>query len=132
MTTTNASLATTARVIRSRTARTRIGNHMSVARRHAVLDAFIARCNGPLVITAASYLRGVIGAGEMFVDRFGSSFGTKVSKGYQAQFGHKSARTALARRGMRIFDAFAYTADEIGILDEAARNYDRTRKLIAA
>lgn len=131
MTTTNASLATTARVLRSRATRTRIGHHMSVARRHAVLDAFIARCNGAL-ITAASYLRSAIGADEMFVDRFGSAFGTKISKGYQAKFGRKSTRTALARRGYRIFDAFAYTAEEIGILDEAARSYDKTRKLIAA
>ena len=131
MTTTNASLATTARILRNRHARTRIGHHMSVARRHAVLDAYIGRCNGPLT-TAAAYLREVLHAGEVFTDRFGSAFGTKVSNGYQAKFGHKSARTALARRGMRLFDAFGYTADEMPVLDEAARGYNRTRKLIVA
>lgn len=130
MTTTNASLATTARVLRSRTARIRIGHHMSVARRYAVLDAYVARINGNL-ITAASYLAG-IGASRAFIDRFGSAFGAKVSKAYQARFGRKPTRTALACRGVRFFDAFAYTADELPVLNDAARSYDRTRNLIAA
>ncbi|ACU71854.1 hypothetical protein Caci_2945 [Catenulispora acidiphila DSM 44928] len=130
MTTTNASLATTARVLRTHAARTRVGTHMSVARRYAVLDALIARTNGAL-ITAASYLAG-IGADQAFIDRFGSAFGTKASKAYQAKFGCKSRRTGLARRGLRLFDAFAYTANEMPILNEAARSYARTSNLIAA
>lgn len=131
MSTTNASLAATARVLHSRHNRARIARHMSVARRHAVLDAYIARCNGPL-ITAAAYLRTTLGAGEAFVDRYGSAFGTKVSQGYQVKFGRKSTRTALARRGMRLFNAFAYTTDELLVLDEAARSYDRTAAFFAA
>ena len=114
-----------------RAARVRVGHHMSVARRRAVLDAFCARCNGAL-ITAAAYLRGVVGAGEEFVDRFGSAFGTKVSKAYQAAYGGKPVQFGVARRGLRLFSAFAYTADEAFVLGEAARSYDRTCALISA
>jgi len=125
--------ATTIRIVTSATrpTRTRASHHMSVTRRHAVIDAYIARVNGGL-ITAAAYLREVLGAGEAFTDRFGSSFGTKVSKAYQAAIGRKSNRTGLARRGYRIFDAFAYTTGEKRILDQAARGYDKTAPLIAA
>lgn len=114
-----------------RAARIRVGHHMSVARRCAVLDAFCARRNGAL-ITAAAYLRSLVGADEAFVDRFGSAFGTKVSKAYQAAYGHKTEHIGIARRGLRLFNAFAYRATEAHVLDEAARDYDRTRNLIAA
>lgn len=114
-----------------RAARARVGHHMSAARRRAVLDAYCARSNGSL-ITVAAYLRGVVGADEAFVDRFGSAFGTKASKAYQAAFGRKSVRFGIARRGLRLFRAFAYTPDETFVLDQAAHGYDRTRVLIAA
>lgn len=113
-----------------RAARVRVGHHMSVARRRAVLDALCARFNGAL-ITAAAYLRGVVGADEEFVDRYGSAFGTKVSKAYQATFGRKPQRFGLARRGLRLFEAFVYSVDEAFVLGEAARSYDRTRALLA-
>jgi len=74
MTTTNASLATVVRILRSRANRVRTGNHMSVARRLAVLDAYVARFNvGRL--TAASYLTKVLGMNADFVRRFASGFG---------------------------------------------------------
>lgn len=113
-----------------RAARVRVGNHMSVARRHAVLDAYTTRVNGTL-ITVASYLAG-LGASRVFVDRYSAAFGIKVSKAYQAKFGHKPFRTALAARGMRLFGVFAYTADERQILDQVAGDYDKTRYLLAA
>lgn len=130
MTTTNASLATTARVLHSRAARARIGHHMSSARRYAVLDALIARTNGGL-ITAAGYLADVLGANEKFIYSFGSPFGRDVAKKYRAKFDAEPKR-GLTRRGLRLFDGFVYAADEAPILDEAARSYNRTRKLIAA
>lgn len=130
MTTTNASLATTARVLRSRAARARIGNHMSVVRRFAVLDALIARTNGGL-ITAAGYLADVLGAGEKFVYLYSSPFGRDVAKQYRAKF-NAEPKQGLTRRGLRLFDGFVYTANEAPILDEAARTYARTRNLIAA
>lgn len=114
-----------------RAARIRVGHHMSVARRRAVLDALCARSNGAL-ITAAAYLRAVVGADEEFVDRFGSAFGTKASKAYQAAYGQKAERVGIARRGLRLFTVFAYAADEAFVLAAAASSYGRTRALIAA
>lgn len=130
MTTTNASLATTARVLRSRAARTCIGNHMSVVRRFAILDAYIARTNGGL-ITVAGYLANALGANEKFIFSYGSPFGRDVAKRYRAAF-NAEPKTGLTRRGMRLFEGFVYTADEAFILAESARSYSRTRKLIAA
>lgn len=130
MTTTNASLATTARVLHGRAARTRIGNHMSVTRRYAVLDALITRTNGGL-ITAAGYLADVLGATEKFIYSYSSPFGRDVAKKYRAKF-NAEPKQGLTRRGLRLFDGFVYTADEVPVLDEAARTYARTRNLIAA
>jgi hypothetical protein len=130
MSTTNASIATTARIIRTRAARTRIGHHMSLARRYAVLDALIARTNGAFT-TVAEYLANVVGADEKFLYSYSPSFGRFVAKAYRAKF-NAEPKQGLTRRGLRLFDGFVYAADEMLVLDETARSYGRTADLVNA
>lgn len=129
MTTTNASLATTARVLRSRTARIRIGHHMSVARRYAVLDAHVARHNAGRA-TAAAYLTEVLGADANFVRRFASGFGKAATAAHLARTGAKPRRNCIARVGRRRFvECFSY---DLRDLVEAAHTFKHTATLVNA
>jgi len=129
MTTTNASLVTAARILRSRTARVRTGNHMSVARRLAVLDAYVARVNAGR-LTAASYLAEVLGVNADFVCRFASGFGKAATAAHRARTGISPRRDSIARVGRRRFvECFSY---DLCDLAEAARTFVHTRNLIAA
>lgn len=115
----------------TRAHRARVGHHMSVARRHAVIDAWVDRTNTANgVTTTATYLRDVIGADADFIHRYASPYGTAVAKAYRAVYGANPAKTGVARRGVRIFDAYGYT--DADVLDAGARAYARTAALIAA
>lgn len=113
-----------------RAARVRVGNHMSVARRHAVLDALVERVNTGR-ITAAEYLTDVLGADEAFVHSYASPFGRQVARAYRQTFGCEPVKAGLARRGVRLVPCFAYTADEAFVLYEAALAYGRTLELLS-
>lgn len=111
-----------------RAARIRIGHHMSVARRHAVLDALCARVNGGR-LTAAAYLSGVLGADERFVRSYASPFGRAVARAFRQAHGCEPARDGLARHGRRLMRCFTY--DEAA-LAAGALAYARTAELVAA
>lgn len=115
----------------SRHNRPRVGNAMSVTRRHAVLDALVARINHGLT-TVAQYLADVLDADADFIRRFASSFGTKVAKAFEAEYGVKPPKAGIARVGTKLFRAYAYTATQLTVLDAAARSYNRTAELLAA
>lgn len=115
-----------------RAARVRVGHHMSVARRHAVLDAHIGRVNAAAgVITAAGYLTDVLGASAAFVAAYAPPFGTAVAKAYREQFDAEPRRDGLSRRGLRLFSCFAYRANEAAVLEAGVRSYRRTAELLA-
>lgn len=130
MVTTNRKLAAQVRSATTRASRTRIGNAMSVSRRHAVLDAFVTRVNAGLVTTAA-YLADVVGADSEFVRRYAGSFGKVAKATYIAEFGTEPQRCGIARVGTKLFAAFAYGVDALPVLDKAARTYKRTAELLA-
>lgn len=111
-----------------RAARARVGHHMSVARRHAVLDALCARVNGGR-LTAAAYLSGVLGADERFVRSYASPFGRAVAKAWREAHGCEPVRDGLARHGRRLVGCFTY--DEAA-LAAGATAYRRTAELLAA
>jgi hypothetical protein len=115
----------------ARATRTRVGSHMSPARRYAVLDAFVARVNVGLV-TTAEYLANVIGADAAFVAKYSGVYGKAVAKVFRAEFGTEPRKAGLARRRTMLLSVFAYAADELPILDKAARTYGRTADLLAA
>ena len=120
-----------AAVVRTgRAARVRTGHHMSVARRIAVLDATVDRANAGRV-TAAEYLVAELGAGAAFVHSYASPFGREIAKAYRAAFGAEPAKCGLARRGLRLVPVFAYSAEELPVLAEAALAYRRTAELLA-
>lgn len=112
-----------------RAARTRTGNHMSVARRHAVLDATVTRMNTGLV-TTADYLADVIGADAAFVASYAGPFGKAVAKVWREKTGTEPAKTGMARRGTRLLSVFAYGTDELPILMAGAVAYRRTAALL--
>jgi len=112
-----------------RAARVRIGHHMSVQRRIAVLDATVERANLGF-LTAAEYLA-ELGLDEAFIYSYASPFGKAAAKAYRSAFGVEPAKSGLARRGMRLVPVFAYGADEAGVLYEAAQDYKRTREFLA-
>lgn len=114
-----------------RGARVRVGHHMSPARRIAVLDATVDRVNAGRV-TAAEYLAAELGADAAFVHSYASPFGREVAKAYRAAFGAEPAKCGLARRGLRLVPVFAYGADELPVLLEAAQSYRRTAELLDA
>lgn len=114
-----------------RAARVRVGHHMLVARRHAVLDAYVARVNGELITTAA-YLSNVLGASPAFVAAYAPPFGTAVAKAWRAQHHTEPAKTGLSRRGLRLFSCFAYDPADLPVLEAGARSYKRTAVLLAA
>ena len=111
-----------------RAARARVGHHMSVARRHAVLDALCARTNGSR-LTAAAYLSGVLGMDERFVRSYASPFGRAAAKAWREAHGCEPVRDGLARHGRRLVGCFTY--DEAA-LAAGATAYRRTAELLAA
>ncbi len=111
-----------------RAARVRVGHHMSVARRHAVLDALCARVNGARP-AAATYLAGVLGVDEKFLRSYASPFGRAVAKAWREAHGCEPARDGLARHGRRLVGCFTY--DETALAAGAAA-YARTAALLAA
>lgn len=117
-----------------RATRARVGHHMSIGRRHAVIDNNARHLNARRgIITAAQYLTDALGADTDFVRRFASPYGGAVRKVYEAEFGAKPPQTGIARVGRRLFDGvYAYTAEHLAILAEAARSYSKTAALIAA
>lgn len=131
MRTTNRQLASQVRTTTRRSARVRVGNAMSPARRYAVLDALVARVNRDLV-TTARYLAEVLHADAEFVRRFAGSFGKIAKAVYLAEFGTEPTRSGIARVGTKLFAAFAYRTAEIAVLDKAAASYPRTAALLAA
>jgi len=129
MTTTNASLATVVRILRSRANRVRTGSHMSTARRLAVLDAYVARVNAGR-LTAASYLTKVLGVNADFVRRFASGFGKAATAAHRARTGISPRRDSIARVGRRRFvECFSY---DLCDLAEAARTFVHTAAFINA
>ncbi len=112
-----------------RAARLRVGHHMSVQRRIAVLDAVVERANVGR-ITAAEYLA-ELGLDEAFINSYASPFGKAAKKAYVAAFGVEPPKSGLARRGMRLVPVFAYAADEADVLYAGAQNYVRTREFLA-
>lgn len=128
MSTTNASLATTARILSSRAARTRVGHHMSVARRYAVLDAYAARFNAGRA-TAAGYLTEILGVDAEFVRRFASGFGKAATAAHRTRTGNSPLRNCIARVGRRFVQCASY---DLRDLAEAARTFPRTAALINA
>lgn len=129
MTTTNARLATTARILHSRAVRTRIGHHMSVARRLAVLDAHVARFNAGRA-TAASYLTETLGVNADFVRRFASGFGKAATAAHRARTGNDPQRNCIARVGRRRF--VQCSSYDLCDLAEAARTFARTAAFLNA
>lgn len=114
-----------------RAARVRIGHHMSVARRAAFVGALVARWNTGRV-TAEAWLATVPGVDAEFVRRYASPFGREVAKVYRARFGTEPVRAGSAWRSRMLVDCFAYSAEELPALEEAARSYKRTALLLAA
>lgn len=119
-----------------RAARTPVGAHMSVRRRHAVLDAHTRRVNRAAgCVTTAEYLTDVVGADAAFVKSYAAPFGTAVAKVFRAEFGVEPSRSGLVRVGRRLFPVFGYAAGDVEVLtvlDKGARNYRRTAELLAA
>lgn len=111
-----------------RAARTRVGHHMSVARRHATL---IAWANAGK-LTAAQYLADILGADTAFIGSYAGPFGKAIATAWRAARGADPKRTGLARVGQRLVRVFAYGADELPILQAAAEAYPRTAALLAA
>jgi len=114
-----------------RAARIRVGNHMSVARRQAVLAAVADRHNTGKT-TAAQYLADVIGADEAFVHSYASPYGKACAKVYREQFGAEPQRCGLAVRGRRLVAVLAYSEDELPVLAKGAAEYRRTAELLAS
>jgi hypothetical protein len=113
-----------------RAARVRVGHYMSMARRHAVLDALCDRANGDRT-TAAKYLRTALDATEPFIGRYDSPFGASVATAYRALFGAEPQRGGLARVGVRLFtDVFTYRPFELAALQAGALAYSRTADLV--
>ncbi len=111
-----------------RAARVRVGNHMSAARRQAVLRAVADRFNTGKV-TTAGYLAS-IGADPEFVRRFCGPFGAAVAKVYREQHGAEPAREGLDVRGRRLVRVNSYRAADAAVLAQGARNYRRTAELL--
>lgn len=118
-------------VLSGRAARTRVGSHMSVQRRYAVLDALVRRTNAGKV-TTAQYLADVVGADADFVRRFAAPYGKAVAKAYRDEYGAEPSKSGLARRGRMLLSCFAYGADDLPVLDKGARTYRRTAELLGA
>jgi hypothetical protein len=111
-----------------RAARTRVGHHMSVGRRHDVLDALVSRTNGDQ-ITAAAYLA-ELGADADFIKSYASPFGKAIARVYR-EVGREPERIGLARVGRRLVPVFAYAEADRQLLDAAAQAYPRTAALLA-
>lgn len=114
-----------------RAARVRVSHHMSVARRTAFVGTLVARWNAGRV-TAEAWLAESLGADAEFVRRYASPFGREVAKVYRARFGAEPPRSGSAWRSRMLVDCFAYSAEELPTLEEAARTYKRTALLLAA
>ncbi len=114
-----------------RAARARVGHHMSIGRRHAVLDALVARVNAGK-LTAAQYLADVLGADGAFIGSYAGPFGKAIATAWRAVRGTDPQRTGLALVGRRLVSVFAYSADELPILQAAAEAYPRTAALLTA
>lgn len=115
-----------------RAARTRYaGTAMSVARRQAVLGALVARINGDR-LTAAAYLADALHADAGFIRSYASKFGEAVATAWRAFYGADPKRDGWAWTGRLLVRVFAYSADEMPILDAAADAYPRTAALLAA
>ncbi|HEY8977709.1 MAG TPA: hypothetical protein VIN75_26075 [Burkholderiaceae bacterium] len=111
-----------------RAARVRAGTFNSVARRADVLRRLAERVNTGRT-TTATYL-GTLGADEAFIASYASPYGRAVAKVYREKFGAEPERSGLAVRGRHLLRVFAYSADELPILDAAARAYNRTATLV--
>jgi hypothetical protein len=114
-----------------RAARVLVGRFNSPARRAYVLSRVVERVNTGRTTTAA-YLADVLGADDAFIHSYASPYGRTVAKIYREKFGAEPVKAGLALRGRKLLRVFAYTADELPILDDAARTYKRTAALIGA
>lgn len=115
--------------ISRRANRTRTGTTTSVARRYAVLDAYVARRNAGIV-TAGQYLAILTGDAE-FSAAYDSPFGKAIKKAYKALHGEDPAKIRLVTEHRRIHRAIGYRIDEPA-LAIATQTYPRTAALIGA
>lgn len=87
-------------------------------------------------VTVADFLRN-LGVDEVRVRQYGSAFGTRVSRAYQAaNDGVKPVKTGAAVVKMggksRLVTTYAYRWDELGLLTHAAIDYQPIAALIGA
>lgn len=115
--------------ISRRATRTLIGTATSVARRYAVLDAYVARRNEGIV-TAGQYLTTLTGDTE-FSAKYDSPYGKAVKKAYIELHGEQPAKIRLVTEHRRLHRAIGYLIGEPA-LAIAADVYPRTAALKAA
>lgn len=120
---------TIATAISRRANRTLVGATMSVARRYAVLDAYVARRNTGIV-TAGQYLTALTGDAE-FSARFDSPFGKHIRRAYIALHDAEPAKIRLVTEHRRLHRAIGYRLGEPA-LAVATQTYPRTAALIGA
>lgn len=113
-----------------RAARTRIGVTTVRAHRAAVLGALIARINAGKVL-ARDYLV-KLDLDADFITRYESAFGRVVAKVYRQTTGQDPKRDAVTLVRGWLRKTYAYSADDMAILDIAAHTYPRTRALVGA
>ena len=103
------------------------GTFKSVARRYAVLDAYVARHNAGTV-TAGQYLKALTGDAD-FAASFDSPFGKAIKKAYKALHGEDPAKIRLVTEHRRLHRAIGYLISEPA-LQIATQTYPRTAALL--
>lgn len=112
-----------------RTNRALVGSALSVARRYAVLTAYVTRRNEGIV-TAGQYLTAITGDPE-FSAKYDSPFGKHIRRAYKTLHGEDPAKIRLVTEHRRIHRAIGYHIGEPA-LAMAAQTYPRTAALIGA
>lgn len=109
-----------------RAARARVGHHMSVQRRTAVLDALVQRTNAGYM-TAVEYLTGI---GFPEAERYASAFGRATAAAYRKSHNTEPYNGCLVVVRGCIHQVFGYV--DVADLYAGAYSYARTREHLNA
>lgn len=113
-------------VATGRHARVRVGHHMSVVRRAAVLAALVERTNRGY-ITAAEFLCDL---GFPEAERFASAFGRATAQAYRKSHGEEPYKGCIAVVRGRIRQVFGYAS--VSDLYAGAYSYARPREFLTS